>query len=64
MGGPGSGRVAGGGRATTWERRSLHIGQLRQWGYLRVGCTGERNWKRKGETIASIDYRAAPTGWI
>ncbi len=54
MGGPGSGRVAGGGRATTWERRSLHIGQLRQWGYLRVGCTGERNWKRKGETIASI----------
>ena len=43
-----------------WELRSLNIGQLQQWGYLRVGCTGERNWRRKGETIASIKLQGGP----
>ncbi len=54
MGGKGSGRIAGGGRATTWELRSLHTGELQRSGWLRTGRTCERSWKRKGETIASI----------
>ena len=54
MGGKGSGRIAGGGRATTWGLRSLHTGELQRSGWLRSGRTCERSWKRKGETIASI----------
>ena len=58
MGGFGSGRPSGFGRATVESCRSLDVNRLHRTGCLRPGWFGGWEWKRDGERVAWISLRA------
>lgn len=58
MGGLGSGRRGGWGRAKVEELPSLDVNELHQAGHLRSGWRGIRQWTRSGQTIAGVGLRA------
>jgi hypothetical protein len=59
MGGPGSGnRWHFGAASITEDYRALDVRYLARNGMLRPGYWGALQWKRKGETVASIRLRA------
>jgi hypothetical protein len=58
MGGLGSGRHSGWGRAKVETVPSLDVNELHQAGYLRSGWRGIRQWTRNGQTIAGVGMRA------
>jgi hypothetical protein len=55
MGGLGSGRPRGGGKATTNDRHALDVRRLHQQGWLQPGSKFRRQWRRRGKVVASID---------
>jgi hypothetical protein len=57
MGGSGSGRT--GGRPIVDGCRSLDVNRLHRQGWLRPGWAGTLRWSRDGESVGSIDLRAA-----
>ncbi len=57
MGGFGSGRPTGSGKATVESCRSLDANQLHREGCLSPGCYSGWDWKRDGERVASISMR-------
>jgi hypothetical protein len=59
MGGWGSGRRWGG-RDTTDDYRQLDVRWIERNGYLKNGHSGSLHWTRRGETIATIDFRVRP----
>jgi len=58
MGGFGSGRPGGSGRATVEACWSLDVNLLHREGYLRAGWAGNCNWTRDGERVAAINFYA------
>jgi hypothetical protein len=58
MGGFGSGRPNGSGRAKVEASRSIDVNRLHKTGCLRPGWSGGWQWTRDGERIASINLRA------
>ena len=58
MGGFGSGRPSGSGRATVEACRSIDVNRLHREGCLRAGWAGSWQWTRDGEQVASINLRA------
>jgi len=58
MGGFGSGRPSGSGRAKVEGCRSLDVNRLYHEGCLRPGWIGGWQWTRDGEKVASINLRA------
>jgi hypothetical protein len=60
MGGLGSGRPGGSGRATVESCRSLDVDRLRRAGCLEPGWRGNWRWTEDGETVAWIGLRAEP----
>jgi hypothetical protein len=58
MGGFGSGRPSGSGRAKVEASRSIDVNRLHKMGCLRPGWSGGWQWTRDGERIASINLRA------
>lgn len=57
MGGIGSGRPSGSGRTTVEMCRSLDVNRLNKAGVLVPGWFGGWEWKRDGDSIASIGIR-------
>jgi hypothetical protein len=57
MGGFGSGRPAGSGKAIVESCRSLDANRLHRQGCLSPGWSGGWEWKRDGERVASISMR-------
>ena len=57
MGGLGSGRPSGSGRAKVESCRSLDVNRLHREGCLRSGWTGAWQWTRDGQRVASISLR-------
>ena len=57
MGGFGSGRPSGSGKAVAEACRSIDVNRLRKENVLREGWSGIWEWKRDGERIASISMR-------
>lgn len=57
MGGFGSGRPRGGGRATVEMCRSIDVNRLRRDGALVPGWSGTITWTRNGEQVAAIGVR-------
>jgi hypothetical protein len=62
MGGFGSGRPSGTGRAKVEGCRSLDINRLHREGCLRHGWSGAWQWTRGGERVASISLNAKDQG--
>ena len=58
MGGCGSGRPSGGGRAKVEACRSIDVNRLHREGCLRGGWMGGWQWSRDGEQVASINLRS------
>ena len=58
MGGFGSGRPTGSGRAKVEACRSIDANRLHREGCLKPGRICSMQWKRDGETVASINLRA------
>ena len=58
MGGLGSGRPSGSGRAKAESCRSLDVNHLHREGCLRPGWIGGRQWSRDGKEVASMSLRA------
>jgi hypothetical protein len=58
MGGFGSGRPAGSGRAKVEACRSIDANRLHREGCLKPGRICSMQWMRDGETVASINLRA------
>ena len=58
MGGFGSGRPSGSGRAKLEACRSIDVNRLHREGCLRAGWMGGWQWTRDGEKVASINLRA------
>lgn len=58
MGGFGSGRRSGSGRATVEASRSIDVNRLHREGCLRDGWAGNWQWTRDGERVAWINLRA------
>ena len=58
MGGFGSGRPSGSGRAKVEGCRSLDVNRLHREGCLRPGWSGAWQWTRDGERVASISLNA------
>jgi hypothetical protein len=56
MGGYGSGRRYGG-RDTTADYLRMDVRFMERQGYLRVFCGGSLYWSRRGERVASINFR-------
>lgn len=67
MGGVGSGRPRGSGRATAEDHRSIDANQLNRHGCLSPGWIGGWEWKRDGERVAWISLAAEgdqDQGWL
>jgi hypothetical protein len=58
MGGLGSGRRSGSGRATVEGCRSIDVNEMQRAGCLEPGWVGGWQWTRDGEKVASITLRA------
>ena len=58
MGGFGSGRPSGFGRAKVEHSRSLDVNRLHREGCLNAGWIGGRQWTVDGKEVASIGLRA------
>ena len=58
MGGLGSGRPSGSGRAKVEGCRSLDVNRLHREGCVRAGWSGIWQWTRDGERVAWINLRA------
>jgi hypothetical protein len=58
MGGFGSGRPSGSGRAKVEGCRSIDVNRLHREGSLRAGWMGSLQWTGDGEQVARIDLRA------
>ena len=57
MGGLGSGRPSGSGRATAEACRSIDVNRLQRVDCLRSGWCGGWHWKCEGENVAWINLR-------
>jgi hypothetical protein len=55
MGGNGSGRISGDGKATTEGQRSINMYWLKDQDFFRPGCTGTISWSRNGEPDGLIN---------
>lgn len=62
MGGFGSGRPSGTGRAKVEGCRSLDVNRLHREGCVRHGWSGAWQWTRGGERVASISPNAKDQG--
>jgi hypothetical protein len=62
MGGFGSGRPSGSGRAKTESCRSLDVNRLHREGCLCAGWMGHWQWTREGKRVAWINLRADHDG--
>jgi hypothetical protein len=54
MGGLGSGRPVGRGKATTNDRHALDVRRLHRNGWLQPGARFDWTWKRRGKVVATI----------